>query len=278
MADASDRTAGVAALFDALAATYDTVGVDFFGPIAADLLAALPPRPGDRWLDVGCGRGAVLLPAALGVGPGGSAVGVDISAEMVEHARRGAAAAGLENVEVLVDDAQRPSLDEAPFDALSSSLVLFFLPDPAAALAAWRPLLRPGGRLGVTTFGDIDPRWAHVDEVFAPYLPPQLRDARTSGTSGPFASDAGMAGLVREAGFVDVGTVTGSVPVRFADAGQWHDFSWSTGQRAMWVSVPEEERPTVRAQAEERLARWAAPDGSIEFEQRIRHTLGRAPA
>lgn len=267
----------VAALFDALASSYDAVGVDFFQPIAMGLLAELAPRPGERWLDLGCGKGAVLLPAAAAVGPRGAAVGTDVSPGMVAAAREAARARGLEGVEVLVDDALAPSVGQGPFDVLSSSLVLFFLPDPAAALAAWARLLRPGGRLGVTTFGAFDPRWQHVDAVFEPYLDPAMRDARTSGQRGPFASDAGMEALVAGAGYQAVRTVPGAVPVRFAGPEQWHAFSWSTAQRGMWLSVPEAERPRVRAEAERRLEAARQPDGAIVFEQAVRYTLATRP-
>jgi ubiquinone/menaquinone biosynthesis C-methylase UbiE len=272
-----EQTARVAALFDALAATYDAVGVDFFQPIAAGLLAALEPRPGERWLDLGCGRGAVLLPAAAAVGPGGAAVGLDVSPAMVAQARALAAERGLGNVEVAVGDAQGPRPTAGQFDVLASSLVLFFLEDPGAALAAWRALLRPGGRLGITTFGPVDPRWERVDAVFEPYLSPAMRDARTSGRRGPFASDAGVEALVEAAGYAGVRTVRGSVTVRFADAAHWYAFTWSTAQRAMWLSVPEAERPRVRAEAEGRLLEAREPDGSIRFEQGVRYTLASAP-
>lgn len=267
----------MAGLFDALSTTYDGVGVDFFAPIGASLLRALPPRSGERWLDVGCGRGAVLLPAAAAIGPAGRAVGIDISAAMVASTLERAAAAGLGNVEARVDDAQTSALEPASFDTLSSSLVLFFLADPAAALAGWSRLLVPGGRLGVTTFGPTDPRWQEVDDVFAPYLPPGMVDARTTGAVGPFGSDDGMADLVRGAGFVDVATVTDAIDVRFADADQWNAFTWSVGQRQMWLSVPEAERPAVRAEAGLRLARHAAPDGSITLSRSVRHTLALTP-
>jgi ubiquinone/menaquinone biosynthesis C-methylase UbiE len=270
-------TAPVAALFDALASSYDAVGVDFFQPIAAGLLAAMAPRPGERWLDVGCGKGAALLPAAAAVGAAGAAVGTDLSPAMVAAARAAAAARGLGNVEVLVDDAQAPAVGGGPYDVLSSSLVLFFLPDPAAALAAWARLLRPGGRLGVTTFGPFDPRWEHVDAVFEPYLNPAMRDARTTGKRGPFASDAGVEALVAGAGYAAVRTVAGAVPVRFAGPEQWHAFSWSTAQRGMWLSVPEAERPRVRAEAERRLEAARQPDGAILFQQAVRYTLATRP-
>ena len=277
MADAPDPTARLAGLFDALSATYDAGGVDFFAPIAAGLLAAMPPLPGERWLDVGCGRGAVLLPAAEGVGPTGRATGIDISPGMVEQARRLAAERGLDNVEVAVGDARDPLVD-GPVDAVASSLVLFFLPDPAAALRSWLSLLAPGGRLGVATFGPVDPRWEHVDDVFTPHLPPALRDARTTGKDGPFGSDAGMERLVTDAGYVGTRTVTLELPVRFADAEQWHAFTWSVGQRAMWLAVPEDLRPGVRAEAERRLASHADPDGSTTFTQNVRYTLASRPA
>jgi ubiquinone/menaquinone biosynthesis C-methylase UbiE len=277
MKPSHEHAARMAALFDSLADRYDQVGVDFFQPIADSLLAELGPRAGESWLDIGCGRGAVLLPAATSIGPSGTATGTDISPAMVESVRRIAAEQGLMNVRVLVDDAQDPAPGGEPVDAISSSLVLFFLADPAAAVAAWLPLLSPGGRIGITTFGGVDPRWAEVDSVFDAYLPPAMKDARTSGRTGPFSSDAGMEALVAGAGFADVDTVSGTVPVRFTDVDHWHEFTWSVGQRAMWLSVPEAERPAVLDQARRRLDEIAAPDGSITFSQPIRHTLAVRP-
>jgi ubiquinone/menaquinone biosynthesis C-methylase UbiE len=277
MVDASGHTEKMANLFDKLSDSYDEVGVDFFAPIAATLLAAMPPAEGERWLDVGCGRGAVLLPAAQVIGSHGLAVGIDISSGMIEHARRLALHAGLRNVECEVDDALSPATVKGPFDTISSSLVLFFLADPLTALRNWRPLLKPGGRIGVTTFGQNDPQWAQVDEVFEPHLPPEMKDARTSGKAGPFASDAGVEALLREAGFRDVRTQSTSISVRFSDPQHWYDFTWSVGQRMMWLAIPEHLRADVRQEAEARLAEFADSDGSITFTQGVRNTLGTKP-
>lgn len=272
-----EQTARVASLFDALATSYDAVGVDFFQPIADGLLELMPPQPGEHWLDVGCGRGAVLLPAAEAVGAAGRAVGVDISSGMVDQTRTLAGARGLHHVEVVVGDAAAPPVS-GEFDAVTSSLVLFFLPDPEAALRSWLPLMAPGARLGVVTFGPIDPRWEHVDAVFAPHLPEQMRDARVSGAKGPFESDAGMEQLVGAAGYTEVRTLTTELPVCFADAEQWHAWTWSIGQRRMWLSVPEDERSAVRAEAVRRLSSHAGPDGSVTFTQGVRYTLATCPS
>lgn len=277
MVDASEQAEKMAALFNNLSDTYDGVGVDFFQPIASTLISAMAPLSGERWLDIGCGRGAVLLPIAKAIGPTGRAVGLDISAGMIEHSRALAKEAGLTNVDCFVDDAQAPKLAQGPFDTISSCLVLFFLTDPLNALRHWLPLLKLGGQLGVTTFGEVDPRWRHVDEVFQPFLPPQMRDARTSGKEGPFESDEGMEQLLRDAGFSSVHTVKATIPVRFANAEQWYAFTWSVGQRVMWLAIPEESRFQVRKEAESRLAKYAEPDGSVVFQQSIRNTFGVRP-
>lgn len=274
---AADPRVRNARLFDDVADSYDAVGVEFFAPIARGLLEALAPAPGERVADLGCGKGAFLLPAARAVGSQGRAVGVDVSPAMVAAASEAAASKGMAHVEVSVGDAQSPDLPPSAFDVLGASLVLFFLPDPGAALTAWGSALVPGGRLGVSTFGPQDEVWQAVDDVFTPYLPPAMLDARTSGTRGPFASDAGMEQLVADAGFTEVRTVVTDVPVRFADTDQWQAFSMSTGQRAMWRAVPESEHPAVRAEAARRLAAAAHPGGGFVVHQQVRYTLGIRP-
>jgi ubiquinone/menaquinone biosynthesis C-methylase UbiE len=269
----SDQRARIAGVFDRAAATYDQVGVDFFQPIAARLVEALAPQPGERVLDVGCGSGAALLPLARAVGPTGSVAGIDLAPAMVEVARTAAEQAGLV-VDVRVGDAQEPDLPATSFDVVGSSLVLFFLPEPPSALRRWRELLVPGGRLGVSTFGPYTSEFRSVDEVFAPYLPAAMRDARTTGAAGPFTSDAGVEQLLADAGLADVRTVSSSISVRFTDEDQWYRWSWSTGQRAMWELVPAQEREQARAAAYVALDGCRDADGRIGFDQEVRLTLG----
>ena len=269
-----DQRQQVAGLFDRTAETYDNVGVDLFQPVAQLLLAELAPQPGERGLDIGCGRGAVLFPLARALGPAGRAVGIDLAPRMVEGVRADAADLGLD-VDVRVDDAQEPALDEGPFDLIASSLVLFFLPDPLAALRAWRTRLVPGGRLGISSFGGHSPEWHVVDEVFRPYLPKGMADPRTQPKDSPFASDEGVEGLFGSAGLTEIRTVTAVLPVRFADKDQWHRWTWSVGQRRMWEAVPEEERPAVRSAAYARLDQCRDDQGRIGFDQGLRFTVGR---
>lgn len=271
----SERSRQVAGVFDRAADTYDAVGVPWFTPIARRLVAELAPQPGERALDIGCGRGAALWPLADGVGEHGRVVGIDLAERMVEATRAEAARRGLRNVELAVMDATEPDLPPASFGVAASSLVLFLLPDPPAALASWLGLLSPGGRLGISTFGERTAAWVELDAVFTPYLPPQMLDARTTGERGPFASDQGVEELMTEAGFDDVRTVGFDLSAAFDDLDHWYRWSWSHGQRVRWELVPEEERPAVLAQAGEVLEQVRGGDGRLNLTQRVRLTFGR---
>lgn len=267
-----DRSpAGIAGVFDRAAATYDQIGVPWFGPIAAGLVEELAVRPGERVVDIGCGRGAALRPLAEATGTTGAALGIDLAPRMVELTA--ADLADLPQVEVRVGDAGDPGLPPGAYDVVSSCLVLFFLPDPGAAVRSWTTALAPGGRLGVTTFGPQDDRWKAVDDVFTPFLPQRMLDARTSGRKGPFASDQGVEALLRDAGLVDVRTALREVRAVFAGPQQWLEFSWSHGQRAMWEAVPPEQHDEVRDQAYAVLESF----DELSFAQTVRHTLGRRP-
>ncbi len=273
---AADPVARVRATFDAVADDYDQSGVPFFGPAAQGLLEALDPQPGERALDIGCGRGAVTLGLARAVLPTGTLDAVDLSPAMVAHTtelleRDGHAA------RARVMDAADPDLPSGAHDVVSSALVLFFLPDPGAALARWVRLLAPGGRIGLTTFGAEHPAAAEVNALFRPWLPPAMLDPKAMGPDDPFASDAGMEALLGDAGAVDVRTVTRRVPVVYGDADGWKAFSMSTGQRAMWSLVPEAERPGLEARAADILDAARDESGRVVSWQDMRYTLGRAP-
>jgi ubiquinone/menaquinone biosynthesis C-methylase UbiE len=269
-----DRRTQVARLFDEVADTYDAVGVEFFKPIATGLVNALAPRVGERAVDIGCGRGAVLLQLAAAVAPDGSVVGIDLSSRMVELASAEAVKAGLA-VDVQVGDAMAPDLPSESFDLVSSSLVLFFLPDPLKALRNWRSLLVDGGRVGVSTFGPYDQRWREqVDGALHSFASPQMPDARTTGEQGPFGSDAAMEALLSEAGFHDVRTVTSTVSPRFDDPEHWYRWSMSVGQRQFWAAVPEGELANVREAIFAAVDKCRDEAGRIGFDQEVRYTLG----
>ena len=98
-------------------------------------------------LDMGCGAGTDVLLAARRVGPGGRAMGVDMTAAMLAVAARGAASCGLDHVDTRLGDATDLPVDAGTVDIVISNGVLNLVPDkPRAIREIWR-VLRPGGRV-----------------------------------------------------------------------------------------------------------------------------------
>jgi SAM-dependent methyltransferase len=124
--------------------------------MATLLLAAAQAMPGERVLDVGCGTGVTTEPYAVAVGPQGHVTGVDISRPMLDAARTRIAARGLDNVTLLLADAQVYPFEAGSCDLLTSRMGVMFFADPAAAFANMRRALRPGGRLCMAVWATID--------------------------------------------------------------------------------------------------------------------------
>lgn len=277
MSDDNTGAPSPAQVFEMLAEVYDQTGIEFFKPVGRRLVELLDPQPGDRCLDIGCGRGAATLPLAHAVGDAGWVDALDLAPAMAAATRALVDEAGLGQVHVAVGDAASlDGYDDRAYDVVASSLVLFFVEDPATVLRGWAGKVRPGGRIGLTTFGELDEPTRALDDLFTPWLPPALRDARTSGAVGPFASDAGMEELIANAGITAVRTVNEPTTLEFADADAWRRFSMSTGQRTMWKRVPEDERPRLVEQAREILEPTRVDGGPCRLVWRMRYTLGNA--
>lgn len=126
------------------------------GPVTDLMLDLADVSRGKRVLDLGAGTGDQTLLAARRVGPEGSVLATDISDPMLDLARDAARAAGLDNVETRVMDAQRLDLPAASFDAAIARFSLQFVPDVQQALGEVRRVLRPDGRFAVVVFSALE--------------------------------------------------------------------------------------------------------------------------
>jgi SAM-dependent methyltransferase len=113
------------------------------GRVAMDAAAV---SAGERALDVGCGTGPTTIDLARRAGDGGSVLGVDVSPLLIEAARSRIDDAGLENVDLIVADAQSADLGSG-FDIVYSRFGVMFFDDAVAAFANMRKATRDGGRL-----------------------------------------------------------------------------------------------------------------------------------
>ncbi len=173
-------------------------------PFGRRLLAAAVLEPGERVLDVGCGNGAVSLDAARAVGRGGWVTGLDLSAPMLEVARRRAKEQEID-VAFVQDDAQTASFGE-PFDVVLSRFGVMFFDNPEVAFTNLAKATRPGGRLCFVCWQEMFanewiavPAMAMVAHVGIPDLP-------EPGAPGPFAlADAQrISGLLESSGWSEV--------------------------------------------------------------------------
>jgi arsenite methyltransferase len=107
-------------------------------------------RPGETVLDLGSGGGIDVLLAAGRVGPTGLAYGLDMTTEMLELARRNAAAAGADNARFLEGVIEAIPLPDASVDVVISNCVINLSIDKTRVFAEVARVLRPGGRLSVS--------------------------------------------------------------------------------------------------------------------------------
>jgi arsenite methyltransferase len=124
-------------------------------PVAASLGCGVPTavadlHPGETVLDLGSGGGADVLISARRVAPGGRAIGLDMTDEMLALARANAAAAGVENAEFLQGYLESIPLPDASVDVVISNCVINLAADKRVVLAEAARVLKPGGRFAVS--------------------------------------------------------------------------------------------------------------------------------
>jgi arsenite methyltransferase len=123
--------------------------------VAASLGCGVPTavadlHPGETVLDLGSGAGADVLISAKRVAPGGRAIGLDMTDEMLALARANAAAAGVDNVEFIKGYLEEIPLPDASVDVVISNCVINLAADKRVVLAEAARVLRPGGRFAVS--------------------------------------------------------------------------------------------------------------------------------
>lgn len=143
MADAAWRS------YDAVADAYARLSEICHAQLARDLVAAVAPRFGATVLDLGAGSGIAAHAAAAAVGVEGRVVALDPSVALVARARA-------PRVRAVVGAAPGLPFADRTFDVVVASLVLGHFDDYRPALTDLARVLRPGGRLGVSTWGRLD--------------------------------------------------------------------------------------------------------------------------
>jgi ubiquinone/menaquinone biosynthesis C-methylase UbiE len=145
--------ARAASTYNSAADHFDDEPLAFWSRYGERTIARLALRPGSTVLDAGCGSGASAIPAAKAVGPTGRVIGVDLAEKLLNLGRTKAAKAGLGNIEFRIADMEDLDYQDGQFDAVVCVFAIFFAPDmESQAAELWR-MVRPGGKLAITTWG-----------------------------------------------------------------------------------------------------------------------------
>ena len=245
-----------------------TTGLGAHGEAA---LAAHPPNPGDRVLDVGCGFGDATQRLVQLVRPNGSALGIDVSENFIETASREAKDAGLSNISFMVGDVQVTEFEQE-FDYVFSRMGVMFFANPVVAMRNIQRALVPGGRLCVVVWRKReDNEWIYrAEKVVEKYLEaPEDSDEPTCGP-GPFsmASADTTSDILLGAGFEEVEFRRSDLPITIGhDLDHAIAFNLALGPAGEVLRLSGENadqvRPQIEADLRKALADFVQPDGEV---------------
>jgi SAM-dependent methyltransferase len=187
-----------------------------FGRAAID---RAEPKPGERFVDIGCGAGATTLAVGRLVAPEGSVLGIDLSGPMLERARQRANDEHMTNVRFVKSDAASYPFEPGSVEGVVSRFGVMFFDDPVAAFGHARRALHPGGRLTFVCWQDVlANEWITVPgAAIVEHLPmPQLGDPGAPGLFA-LADREFLRSMLEQAGFAQIEIDSLVLPQRFGD-------------------------------------------------------------
>lgn len=235
-----------------------------FRPTSEWLVDRVAPEPGQTLLDLAAGTGETGFLAAGRLEDRGRLICSDFAPQMVEAARRTAQALGITNAEFRVLDAERLKLADASVDGVVCRFGYMLMGDPGVALRETRRVLRDGGRLAFSVFGEPqrNPWMTVARDVVARrgHLPPP--DPVEPGLFS-MSDPERIRALLTEAQFAVSEIDEMAVDFRFADADAlWAYTSELQGPIALAIArLDDDERMAVRAAIEDGFAGFRSDDG-----------------
>jgi ubiquinone/menaquinone biosynthesis C-methylase UbiE len=230
------------------------------------MLEAAELKPGDHVLDVAAGTGDQSLLVARIVGPSGSILATDLSADMLAIAARVFQQEGLTTITTRVMDAQQLALEDESFDAVICRLGLMLLPHPQQALSEIHRVLKPGGKLAALVWSspEHNPLWSLPLDIVSRYASGASTPGPTPGPN-PFAlSDPSVFEQdLTEAGFHLVSVQALPFEVQYVSS---EAFLHSTGRRLIaggMGQLTRHEQEDLLGEVRQAVSQFEGPQGLV---------------
>ena len=271
--DEEQRRTMLKGTFDTVAPGYDGGALRFFPASAENMVSLLSLCGDEHVLDVACGTGHTSLAAARKL-PRGHVTAVDFSAGMLDQARRKAATYGIGNIDFQEGDMAALPFPADAFDVAICAFGIFFVDDMEAQLAHITSVVKPGGKIMISSF--------HEGHYFAPLG--QIANARLAkyGLQSPpqtwkrIANDVGCTALFKSAAMTAISVESRNVGYHLHSAEQWWDVIWNTAWRGRIGQLSPGDREEFKREHLQEVAALATKDG-IWLDVGVLYTTGTKP-
>lgn len=210
---------------------------------------------GSKVLDVACGRGAVLFPAAQRVGAHGKVIGIDLAQGMADETQLEIQRRGLLQAEARQMDAENLDFPASFFDVVLCGFSLQFFPHLEQALSEFRRVLRPNGRVAVTTWAADDSRWDWFEDLRTKY------QAVVKLGSQSLDKPEIIQKWFSEAGFGEIQISTKELDMVYHDEEEWWNVEWSISGRAGLEKLSPEALESFKAECFAKVQSQREADG-----------------
>jgi len=240
-------------VFTRSASSYERIR---YFPIFGEWLVETAQIPkGAKVLDVACGRGAVLFPAAERVGPRGQVTGIDLADGMARETEMEIERRGLNQAEARQMDAENLTFPDSSFDFVLCGFSLQFFPHLQQALSDFRRVLKPSGHIAVTTWASDDERWNWFDDLRNEY------GAVVKLGSQSLDKPEEIQRWFSQAGFVYTQITSKELDMVFLNEEEWWNMEWSISGRAGLEKLSAEDLEGFKAEAFEKVQVQKQADG-----------------
>lgn len=267
----------VATVYNLAAPGYDKPALQFFSRVAQRLVDLARIQPGSIVLDAGTGTGVAAFAAMEKVGRTGRVIGLDVGEQILEYARQKRDDQGLSNLSFRLGDMEHLEFSDDTFDAVLSASSIFFLPNMASGLKEWKRVVKGGGSVAVSGYGES--AFRPLSDLFEERI--RSYGVKLAAPIRPFSwqrltEPEQCLSLFREAGFENIEVFCEQLGYYLKDADEWWDVIWNSGFRGPVSQLEAEELARFKAEHLAEVSKLMTPKG-LWLDSAALFAIGRKP-